>query len=516
MKEYSRRDFLRTSLMAGALAGLTGAFPSFASGTAKGDYNVLFIAVDDLRTSLGCYGTPVVKTPNIDALAARGTLFRRAYCQQALCSPSRSSLLTGRRPDTTKIYDLTQHFRKYIPDVVTLPQHFKQNGYITQGLSKIYHPDLDDPVSWSVDSWKPVSATYHKPESIAARNKRAAEKKAKGLTFQDNVVERDQKTGLPLTVARPSHASKIRGPAWEDPDVPDNALIDGMTSDYAIKRLRELKNERFFLGVGYIRPHLPFVSPKKYHDMYSLGDIDAASNQFGPKDCPPVALRNWPELRVYSDIPEVGPMTQEQQKQLIKAYYAASTYVDAQIGRVIDELDRLGLRDKTIIVLWGDHGWHLGEHDQWCKQTNFEEATHAPLIISAPHQKNPGAKVDALAEFVDIYPTLCDLAALPKPSGLEGTSLAPVMRNPKRNVKRAAFSQIPRAQNVMGYTMRTDRYRYTEWIKDGKLNVGTELYDYKADPQGNVNIASQPENKQLVDKLAGWLHSGWNAAHMEW
>lgn len=498
--------------MAGVFAGVSSAFPSLVRTVEDGKHNVLFIAVDDLRTTLGCYGAPVIKTPNIDALAASGTVFSRAYCQQALCSPSRTSLLTGRRPDTTKIYDLTEHFRKYLPDVVTLPQYFKEHGYVTEGLSKIYHPGLDDPASWSVPHWAPKAPTYLKPESLAARDKREAELKAQGARTTEEVLERDPMTGMPLAIRRVPASTRVRGPAWEDPDVPDNALADGMTADEAIKRLRELKDKRFFLAVGFHKPHLPFVAPKKYFDMYPLDKIRTADNQFAPKDCPPIALHTWQELRAYTDIPDVGPMTQEQQKLLIRAYYAAASYTDAQIGKVIDELGRLGLRDKTIIVLWGDHGWQLGEHDEWCKQTNFEEATHAPLIISAPGQKNAGAKTEALAEFVDIYPTLCELAGLPKPSGLEGTSLVPAMRDPKRIVKTAAFSQYPRAGGVMGYTMRTDRYRYTEWVKDGKETVGIELYDYKTDPKGNVNIAGKPENKQLAAKLAKMLHDGWKAA----
>ena len=499
-------------MMAGVVAGVSSVFPSLVRAADEGKHNVLFIAVDDLRTTLGCYGAPVIKTPNIDAIAASGTTFRRAYCQQALCSPSRSSLITGRRPDTTRIYDLTEHFRKYLPDVITLPQYFKQHGYETHGLSKIYHPKLDDPASWTVPHWDPKAPTYLKPESLAARDKRDAELKAQGAKTNEEVIETDPKTGMPLAVKRVPPASRVRGPAWEDPDVPDNALADGMTADEAIKRLHDLKDKRFFLAVGFLKPHLPFVAPKKYFDLYPLDNIRTAGNQFPPKGCPPIALTNWAELRAYTDIPDVGPMTESQQKQLIRAYYAATSYVDAQIGKVVDELDKLGLRDKTIIVLWGDHGWQLGEHDEWCKQTNFEEATHSPLIISAPGQKNAGAKADALVEFVDIYPTLCELARLPKPSGVEGVSLAPVMRDPKRNVKTAAFSQYPRAGGVMGYTMRTDRYRYTEWIKNGKENVGTELYDYKTDPEGNLNLADKPEYKQLKAKLAKMLDDGWKAA----
>ena len=446
MRKFSRRDFLRASLMAGALAGVAGALPGLVSAAGEGKYNVLFIAVDDMRTTLGCYGAPVVKTPNIDALAARGTVFERAYCQQALCSPSRTSLLTGCRPDTTRVYSLQDHFRRFLPDVITLPQHFKQRGYITQGLSKIFHPGLDDPASWTIPHWNPKAPTYHKPESIAAYSKRKEELASQNVVPKDQVLERDPKTGMAMSIKRQANAVKLKGPAWEDPDVPDNELVDGKTADKAVETLRELKSKggRFFLAVGFHKPHLPFVAPKKYHDLYSLDEIKTAPNPFAPKDCPEVALYNSSELRAYTDIPDVGPVDTKKQKELIKAYYAAISYIDAQIGKVVGELDRLGLRDKTIIVLWGDHGWQLGEHNIWCKHTNFEEATHAPLIISVPGQK-PGRTRD-LAEFVDIYPTICELAGLPVPANLEGRSLAPV-------VPSISMAELPKFTNRLSDTM---------------------------------------------------------------
>ncbi|MHC4672000.1 MAG: sulfatase [Planctomycetota bacterium] len=423
-----------------------------SAAAAKGKYNVLFIAVDDLRPHAGCYGTPIVKTPNIDALAQTGTLFKRAYCQQAVCSPSRTSLLTGRRPDTTKIYDLQTHFRLYIPDVVTLPQYFKQNGYHTQSLG----------------------------------------------------------TGLTLKLAR--RGKRALGPSWEDPDVPDNALHDGKIAGRAIEVLSSIKDKPFFLAVGFKKPHLPFVAPKKYFDLYPENIIRLADNPYPPKDVPPFALITWGELRTYSDIPKKGPLTDDKARELVRAYNAATSYTDAQIGRVINHLDNLGLRDKTVIVLWGDHGWQLGEHGLWCKHTNFEVATHSPLIFSAPDQLNKGAKTDALSEFVDIYPTLCELCSLPVPQGLEGISLVPVMNDPNRPWKKAAFSQYPRRSNLMGYSMKTDRYRYTEWTQASQQPAGIELYDHKNDPQENVNLANRPENKKLVAKLSKMLNAGWQEA----
>ena len=509
MNELTRRDLLRMGLLAGASAGLSRLLPESAFGAEQGKYNVLFIAVDDLRTTLGCYGAPVIQTPNLDALAARGTLFSRAYCQQALCSPSRTSLLTGCRPDTTKIYELSTHFRKTLPNAVTLPEQFKQHGYHAQGFSKIYHGGLDDPQSWTVPHWAPRAPTYLKPESLAEQKKLEEELKAAGKQFRDQVLERDPKTGLALRIQR--SGSRLKGPSWEDPDVADNALADGMTADKAVETLRQVKDKRFFLAVGFLKPHLPFVAPKRYFDLYPRDKITLADNPFPPKDCPEIALTNSGELRAYTDIPSVGPVGDAKARDLIRAYYAAASYTDAQIGKVLHTLDLLGLRNKTVVVVWGDHGWQLGEHGLWCKHTNFEEATHAPLIFSAPDQKHRGAKTKALAEFVDIYPTLCELAGLPVPEGLEGTSLAPLIGNPDRPGKKAAFSQYPRPGNVMGYSMRTDRYRYTEWIKEGKDTVGIELYDYEKDPKGNVSVAHLPENKELVDKLSKQLHDGWKA-----
>ncbi len=499
-----------------------------ALGSAKvcaaeaGKFNVLFIAIDDLRPETGCYGNPLIKTPHIDALAARGTVFNRAYCQQAVCSPSRTSLLTGRRPDTTKVYDLQTHFRLHLPEVVTLPQHFKRHGYHAQGLSKIYHGGLDDPQSWSVPHWRPQGPGYGKPETLAALQAQAKQLRAKYKGPASSVAKRDPKTGTVLKRTRPRY--RARGPAWEDPDVPDGALPDGKTADRAVELLRQIKDRPFFLAAGFLKPHLPFVAPKKYYDLYRREDLKLAPNPFPPKGVPKIALTNWGELRNYQGIPNKGPLPDDMALDLIHGYYAATSYIDAQIGRLLVELDRLKLREKTVIVLWGDHGWQLGEHGLWCKHTNFEVAARAPMIFSAPRQNRPGAKTDALAEFVDIYPTLCELCGLPIPEGLEGTSLVPVMEDPDRPWKKAAFSQYPRGK-IMGYSMRTDRYRYTQWLPrdGGRPSVGheyvppnglvaSELYDHQTDPQENVNLANRPRHKMLIRQLGEQLHAGWRAA----
>lgn len=482
---------------------------TLAADNAKKKYNVLFIAVDDLRPELGCYGTPIIKSPHIDALARGGTLFNRAYCQQAVCSPSRTSLLTGRRPDTTRVYDLQTHFRLYLPDIITLPQHFKQHGYHTLSFGKIFHGGLDDPQSWSAPSWHPKAPMYGKPENRAAMKRARARLQAKGKLRKNKVVKKDPKTGMTLKLTR--KGTRALGPAWEDPDVPDNALADGMTADKAIEILGQIKDEPFFLAVGFYKPHLPFIAPKKYFDKYSPKELRLATNPYPPKGVPKIALTNFGELRTYSDIPASGPVSDTKARELIHAYYAATSYTDTMIGRVVAELDRLGLRDRTVIVLWGDHGWQLGEHGLWCKHTNFEVAARAPLIISVPGQKHAGAKTDALAEFVDIYPTLCELCGLPIPEGLEGMSLVPVINQPDRPWKKAAFSQYPR-RKAMGYSMRTDRYRYTEWSEPGAQPVGVELYDHREDPDENVNLADQPERKDLIEALSKQLHAGWRGA----
>ena len=492
--------FLRTSDFGLRILALVAppAQPPALAASAKP--NVLFIAVDDLRPELGCYGNPIIKSPNIDRIARAGVVFNRAYCQQAVCSPSRSSLLTGTRPDTTKVWDLETHFRKALPDVVTLPQHFKNNGYFVQGMGKIYHGGYDDPPSWSVPWTNPKAEAYASAENQALVQQEAPEGHRRG-----------QERG-----AASEQAGK--GPAFEGADVPDNTFHDGALADMAVTALRDLKqkNQPFFLAVGFIRPHLPFVSPKKYWDLYDPAKIPLAPNPFRPKGAPEYAVLEGGELRSYEGIPR-GHLPDDLARQLKHGYYAAVSYMDAQVGRVLDELERLGLRDNTIIILWGDHGWKLGEHDAWCKHSNVENDTWAPLILSVPGMKNAGKHTDALVEFVDIYPTLADLAGLPLPGHLEGASFRPVLDDLNRPWKTAAFSQYPRpagGKQLMGYTMRTDRYRFTAWVdrNDHSKVDAVELYDHQTDPQENVNIANEPENAALVKELTAKLNAGWKAA----
>jgi iduronate 2-sulfatase len=477
--------------------------------------NVLFIAVDDLRPEGGTFGPSPVKTPNIDALARRGTAFTRAYAQQAVCSPSRTSLLTGRRPDATRIYDLETHFRTTIPTVVTLPELFKRHGYHTEGLGKIYHDGLDDPQSWSVPHWMPAvpwREAYGKRDTLEDVRRQRERLLAEGKPLEPVVLERDARTG---TVLKLGAGPGVRGPSWEDPDVPDEALPDGELATKAIAALRAIRARPFFLAIGFAKPHLPFVAPRKYYDLYPSEGIQLAANPSPPQDVPAIAMHNSGELRQYPDVPKTGPIAEEQARALRRGYFASVSYVDAQIGRVLAELDRLGLRERTIVVLWGDHGWHLGEHGLWNKHTNFEVATRTPLIFSVPWQKRTGAATSALAELVDVYPTLCQLAGLPLPDDLEGTSLVPLLDDPRRAVKRATFSQYPRPQQkAMGYTIRTEQHRYTEWRTAAGAVVGVELYDHQTDPQENVNLAGRVSSQGVASQLSAQLKAGWRRARV--
>ena len=458
--------------------------------------NVLFIAVDDLRPELGCYGNPHIKTPNLDRLAKSGVLFNRAYCQVAVCNPSRASLMTGMRPDSLKVWDLRVHFRDTHPEVVTLPQHFKQNGYHVEGIGKLYHHifgAMEDPQSWSVPKLKTKGTDRLYPE----KDQKALEK----------FKEAQRQLGKSeFTVNR------FRGPATVCEDVKDNQRYDGAITDVAVEQLGKLKDRQkpFFLAVGYFQPHLPFSAPKKYWDMYDPEKIPSADNRYLPKGAPPWAMNTMYELRVYMDFvdtpaPQDEALTEQQQRHLKHGYYASVSYVDAQLGRLLDELDRLGLSDETIIVLWGDHGWKLGEHRSWCKQTTYEIDARVPMMVAAPGCGGKGTVSDSLVEFIDIYPTLCDLAGLPQPDQLDGKSMKPILNDPQKAIKDGAFSQYWRqkdGQLLMGHSLRTKRYRYIEWasMKTSEI-VATELYDHQDDPQENMNIAADANNASLIQQL---------------
>lgn len=497
-----------------ALAGL--ALPAAEAPPQKP--NVLFIVVDDLRPELGCYGRDYIKSPNIDALARSGMVFNRAYCQQAVCSPSRTVVMTGTRPDTSKVWDLVTHFRKALPDVVTLGQNFKNHGYFVQGMGKIYHGSLNDEPTWSVPWQTPIATKYALPENMAS-----SPEKVEGEpddTVKKDTVKSDGKKSKKKKKAAGGDAEEgggLKGMVYECADVPDNTYQDGKVAELAVKTLRDIskKPEPFFLAVGFIKPHLPWVSPKKYWDMYDESKIALAPNPFYPKDAPAYAIRKFDgEIYQYRGMsPKGQPVPGELARKLKHGYFAGVSYSDAQVGLVLDELKRLGLDRNTIVVLWGDHGWKLGEHASWGKHSNVENDVNAPLILSVPGMKNAGAHTDALVEFVDIYPTLSELAGLPLPGHLEGTSLKPLLEDPKRPWKSAAFSQYPRNE-LMGYSMRTDRYRFTVWV-DGQDHArvdASELYDHQTDPQENTNIVKDPANAGLVAKLMAQWKQGWQGA----
>ena len=497
MSNVDRRGFLNLAGSAG-LGGLALGSRAARAGAPASRPNVLFLSVDDLRPQLGCYGDRAVKTPNIDGIAASGLLFGRCYCQQALCSPSRISLMTGRSPATTQIFTIGPELRTTMPDVVTLPQQFKQNGYFTRSFGKVYHVGIDDEASWTVPAWH-SQKPRHGPEGQEIVRKRREALKA---------------AGKPLSPK--NAAERPYGPGFEAVDCGDDDLLDGDTAREAGAVLRERAahpDQPFFLGVGFSNPHLPYVSPKKYWDLYRTDDMVLPENRFPPKDAPPFAAQSGADFHAYYGAPAVGTQpTPEYARRLIHGYLAAISYVDAQIGRVLEILKQTGLDKNTIVLFWGDNGYMLGEHGWWGgKHNNYETATRVPLIVSVPGQANAGARTEALTEFVDIYPALVDLCGLPTPEGLEGTSFRPLLDNPKRPWKKAAFSWYPKGGRL-GTAMRTDRYRYVEWVgKKGDLDA-VELYDHANDPQENVNVAGRPENQALLKELHKQREAGWRGA----
>ncbi len=439
--------------------------------------NVLFIGVDDLRVELGCYGDDFMKTPNIDALAKQGFLFERAYCQQAICAASRISLLTGMRPDTTGVYDLNHPLNKTLPDAMSMPRFFKQNGYRTISLGKIYHHGNDDKAFWDVLDACSMPA-YAAPDTLAAIGDLTKQAKARKLK------------GKELRQA-------TKGPAYENGDVSDSTYTDGVIADNAIEQLRQKDDRPFFLAVGFKKPHLPLVAPKKYWDMYDPSEIKIPSRQ-SPQGAAEQATTSWGELRAYAGIPAKGDLSDEQTRLMIHAYRACVSYVDAQVGRVLAELDRQGLRENTIIVFWSDHGWKIGDYGDWCKHTNFELDTHVPLIFSGPGIPNETRSI-ALVEYIDIYPTLSQWCGLPTPKTCEGTSLLPIFADPSLTTKQAALSQYPRGG--MGYSIRSGQWRYTQWRrKDGKV-VARELYDHSHSDLATENVVELAENKETVATL---------------
>lgn len=479
------------------LAVLSFSFGGAAHVGAADKPNILLICVDDLKPLLGCYGNELVKSSNIDALAQRGLRFDRAYCNQAVCAPSRNALLTGRRPQTLGIYDLGTNFRHADPDIVTLPQHFKNNGYRTEAFGKIFHEghgNYDDAASWSRPHWKSNVVRYYQPEN----------QPSKTLTREEALFS---------NVPGPQANKLPKGAAFEAADVPDNAYPDGQVADKAIKRLEaaaKKPDEPFFLAVGFVKPHLPFCAPKKYWDLYDRADMPLAEFKTPPAGAPDFAPTTWGELRNYSSVPDSGPLDDDLQRELIHGYHAAISYMDAQLGRVITALDANGLAENTIIVFWGDHGYHLGDHGMWCKHTNYEQATRIPLIVIAPGFTKPATVTEQLVESVDLYPTLCRLAGLQPPTGLDGIDLSDVLAEPAANSDKVALHVFPRKE-LIGRGVRTARHRLVEWKQAGAPadSAIIELYDYDQDPLETKNVAT--EQPKTVAELRAILDAGLEA-----
>ncbi len=473
--------------------------------------NILFIAVDDLKPNLGCYGDSQAITPHIDQIASEGITFMKNYCQQAVCAPSRASLLTGRYPDQIRVWDLQTLIREKNPGIITLPQYFKSHGYLTAATGKIFDPRSTegswggphDAPSWSVKYIPPGALnTYHHelgPPSYFYAGKEAR-KEISGLQEEARIK------GINSPGSIREYVSTRYFPAFECADVPYDAYSDGAIAKHGIQLMDSLDKlgKPFFLAVGFHRPHLPFAAPKKYWDLYTKDEFKLAEYQEYARESPSIAYHNSDELRKgYTGIPEEGRLPDSLQFDLIHGYFAATSYIDDMIGKLIAELNVLGLRDRTIIVLWGDHGWHLGDHGMWCKHSNFEQATRAPLIIKSPHQLVKGGKHNGPTEFTDIAPTLCELAGIPIPDFFEGLSLKPLFDNPDQPLRVSALSQYPRnGMEYMGYTIRTERYRYTKWIERKTGNTSDiELYDYTLDPLETKNHIHEPSYDTMAQVL---------------
>jgi iduronate 2-sulfatase len=473
--------------------------------TAAERLNVLFIAIDDLRPDLACYGNELAVTPNLDRLAASGMVFQRAYCQQAVCAPSRASIMTGARPDTTKVWDLVTHHRAAMPTEPTLGEHFKNHGYISQGIGKIYHGGFDDPPTWSAPWLNPPAQPYALEENLALTRR----------TEPDRQVAED---GANRSAAGQPESRRPRGPAFEASDTPDDTFRDGKVARRAAGLIEEYSEraEPFFLAVGFSKPHLPFVAPQKYWDLYDPAKIGLSPLTTLPQGAPSYAIPPGSELRSYHGVPE-GPIPDDLALQLRHGYLACISYIDAQVGLLLDALEANGLREKTVVVVWGDHGWKLGDYGAWCKHSNVEFDTRAPLIVSAPGMSAPGQSSSALVELVDIYPTLAEVAGLPLPDHLEGSSLKPLLDRPDLPWKSAAFSQYPRVHNrvpLMGYSMRTADHRLTVWTHRGdtaKIDA-VELYDLSIDPGEMTNLADHPDYAEVRERLMEQWQQGWRGA----
>lgn len=434
--------------------------------------NILFIAVDDLRPELNCYGKTQIQSPNLDRLAAEGFLFERAYCNVPVCGASRASILTGLRPTPDRFLDFKTRVADEAPDAITLPQYFKQNGYETFSYGKIFHHRNDRLESWTEKPWHP----------------------------QMNIMEggswRDYQVAA--HVEMDTDDTPLRGPAYEYAEVSDTTYFDGKIAARALRKLGQLSQDTspFFMALGFLKPHLPFNAPQKYWDLYPTDSISLADVNDYPLGAPEQSHHNFGELRHYNNIPQKGAVPDRTAKQLIRGYYACVTYVDAMIGRVMEGLKEKGLAENTIVIVWGDHGWSLSDHGLWCKHSTFNVAMQTPLIISVPGKKG-GQRIQALTEFVDVYPSLVELAGLPLPGHLQGDSFVDVLDDPTAKGKDALFCRWKKSDVI-----KTDRYLYTEWFDAEEKSVARMLYDHQNDPNETINIAEKEENQALVSSLS--------------
>jgi len=486
----------------------------------NGKMNVILISVDDLRTELGCYGSNEVITPNFDRLASDGIAFMNTYCQAAVSAPSRASLMTGLRPDSNRVWHLGDEFRKINPGIVTMPQHFKRHGYHTVSIGKIFHNHMPDSVSFDEPDLRPEA--FKTPELIH----RDAE------SFYVNprlMAELDSVRAERIKVRTYGKSGGWGyGISVEATDAEDSLFYDGAQTELAIRKLRELKdrNEPFYLALGFYRPHLPFSAPLKYWNMYERDKIKLPSNNYLPECSPVMAADPNYELNACYDLnvkhPLYNNMSRDTALLLKHGYLASVSFVDACLGKLLDELERLNLIQNTIVVLYGDNGWKLGEHNGWCKQTNYMNDINVPLLISSPRMKKRGIKSYALTELIDIYPTLCEAAGIPEPPYLQGISLMPLLDRPDRKWKKAAFSQIHRlpvrsldGKRYMGYSIVTKRWHYVKWYgwnaetNSREALAATELYDLLNDPDENRNLSSVRKYTSVMKHVDRVFTGGW-------
>ncbi|MDB4752538.1 sulfatase-like hydrolase/transferase [Winogradskyella sp.] len=496
--------------------GLLLSYSTIQAQISKTPPNILFIAVDDLKPTIGAFGDDLAHTPNIDLLAENATVFLNNHTQQAVCGPSRASLLTGKRPDYTQVRDLKTKMRDMVPDIITIPQYLKDNGYETIGLGKIFDPrcvdKYRDKPSWSSpylpehqfdypDDYGPPSMGFYQDPKIKAHiQELRKEAKANGVKNLGKFLRDTYK------------------PPFEKTDAPDDAYVDGALTVQANKFLDQYKlesNKPFFLAVGFKRPHLPFTAPKRYWEMYDQSKFKIAEFQENSKNGPSIAYHSSGELRSYIT-PEISyeisknnrvELSEEFQRDLIHGYYASTSFIDAQIGKIVDKLKETGLDQNTIILIWGDHGWHLGDHGLWNKHSNFEQATRSPLLILDP-RVNKKIQIDSPTEFVDVFPTLCATIGLPIPNNLDGKNLMPLIRGDQLSIKPFAVSQWTNAKKT-GYSFRTDHYRYTVWLNGKKSTdpiyeediFAEELYDYRKDPAETRNLAEDESSINLIKRF---------------